>query len=57
MSSIIQQVEYNSSDPPRWFGYDYEGKFLGKHHSMVPQKEDLELMVRDLNIGSEEETV
>ncbi|XP_040827156.1 dynein regulatory complex subunit 6 [Ochotona curzoniae] len=57
MSAIVQQVEYNSSDPPRWFGYDYEGKFLGKHHSMVPQKEDLELMVRDLNIGSEEETV
>ncbi|XP_006140845.2 dynein regulatory complex subunit 6 [Tupaia chinensis] len=30
MSSVVQQQEYSSNDPPPWFGYDSEGKPLSE---------------------------
>ncbi|XP_062068163.1 F-box and leucine-rich repeat protein 13 [Lepus europaeus] len=57
MASVVQQQEHSCDNPPRWFGYDYEGKPLTKRHSVMPQKEDLELIVRDLMYGSEEEAL
>lgn len=57
MASVVQQQEHSCDNPPRWFGYDYEGKPLTKHHSVMPQKEDLELIMRDLMYSSEEEAL
>uniref|UniRef100_A0A5F9D9D5 F-box and leucine rich repeat protein 13 n=1 Tax=Oryctolagus cuniculus TaxID=9986 RepID=A0A5F9D9D5_RABIT len=57
MAAAVQRQEHSCNDPPRWFGYDYEGKPLAKHHGATPHKEDLEPIVRDLTYGSEEEAV
>ncbi|XP_002919716.2 dynein regulatory complex subunit 6 [Ailuropoda melanoleuca] len=57
MSSIVQQQEYNPSDPPLWFGYDYEGKPLKKQHEITPLKGDEQVTVAESTHSSEEEVV
>ncbi|XP_073921010.1 F-box and leucine-rich repeat protein 13 [Castor canadensis] len=44
MSSVVQQQEYSSGDPPHWFGYDSNGTPLG----------DSDIIVKD-SYSSEEE--
>lgn len=55
MSSIVQQQEYNPSDPPFWFGYDYEGKPLKKQNEETPLKGDEEVILTESTHNSEEE--
>ncbi|XP_059252962.1 F-box and leucine-rich repeat protein 13 isoform X1 [Mustela nigripes] len=55
MSSIVQQQEYNPSDPPFWFGYDYEGKPLKKQNEETPLKGDEEVILTESIHNSEEE--
>ncbi|XP_058153954.1 F-box and leucine-rich repeat protein 13 isoform X1 [Dasypus novemcinctus] len=57
MSSVVQQQEYNSDDPPHWFGYDFEGKPLTEQNNITTLKDNVELTVNEARYGSEEETV
>lgn len=54
MSSIVQQQEYNATDPPLWFGYDCEGKPLPEQQD-ITQLKDSELMAEESTYSSEEE--
>ncbi|XP_029089856.1 dynein regulatory complex subunit 6 [Monodon monoceros] len=56
MSSIVQQQEYNATDPPLWFGYDCEGKPLPEQQD-ITQLKDSELMAEESTYSSEEEAV
>ncbi|XP_033049565.1 dynein regulatory complex subunit 6 isoform X3 [Trachypithecus francoisi] len=55
MSSKVQQQEYNSNDPPRWFGYDREGNPLTELDNVTPSKEASELTVGKSTYSSEEQ--
>ncbi|XP_012505748.1 PREDICTED: F-box/LRR-repeat protein 13 [Propithecus coquereli] len=57
MSSVVQQQEYSSNDPPRWFGYDCEGNPLTENQDRTPSKEVLELTLKESLLSSEEEEV
>ncbi|XP_023363192.1 F-box/LRR-repeat protein 13 [Otolemur garnettii] len=60
MSSIVQQQEYSSNDPPRWFGYDSEGKTLKVNQEMKPPKSSQdagEMTVKRSIVSNEEEEV
>ncbi|KAM5204503.1 F-box and leucine-rich repeat protein 13 [Hipposideros larvatus] len=56
MSSVVQQQEYSSDDPPLWFGYDYKGEPLTEQHDTTPRK-DSESTRKDSTYSSEEEAV
>ncbi|XP_050638697.1 dynein regulatory complex subunit 6 isoform X4 [Macaca thibetana thibetana] len=55
MSSKVQQQEYNSNDPPRWFGYDREGDPLTELDNVTPSKGASELTVEKSTYSSEEQ--
>ncbi|XP_017708982.1 PREDICTED: F-box/LRR-repeat protein 13 isoform X5 [Rhinopithecus bieti] len=55
MSSKVQQQEYNSNDPPRWFGYDREGNPLTELDNVTPSKGASELTVEKSTYSSEEQ--
>ncbi|XP_064239208.1 F-box and leucine-rich repeat protein 13 [Aotus nancymaae] len=55
MPSKVQQQEYNSNDPPHWFGYDREGNPLTQPDNITSSKEHLELTVEKSTYSSEEE--
>lgn len=55
MSSKVQQQEYNSNDPPRWFGYDREGDPLKELDNVTPSKGASELTVEKSTYSSEEQ--
>ncbi|XP_054093829.1 F-box and leucine-rich repeat protein 13 isoform X28 [Callithrix jacchus] len=57
MSSKVQQQEYNSNDPPRWFRYDREGNPLTQPENITSSKGHLELTVEKSTYSSEEEAV
>ncbi|XP_045420243.1 dynein regulatory complex subunit 6 [Lemur catta] len=58
MSSVVQQQEYSSNDPPHWFGYDCEGKTLTEENrDTTPSKEALDLTLKESLLSSEEEAV
>ncbi|XP_054420324.1 F-box and leucine-rich repeat protein 13 [Pteronotus mesoamericanus] len=56
MSSIVRQQEYNSNNPPLWFGYDLEGKPLREQQDIALLK-DTELTAKESTYNSEEEVV
>ncbi|XP_048195832.1 dynein regulatory complex subunit 6-like [Perognathus longimembris pacificus] len=56
MSSKVQQQEYSSSDPPRWFGYDSNGKPLRSRHGSLQLKGHCDMKVRE-SYSSEDETM
>ncbi|NP_001186561.1 F-box and leucine-rich repeat protein 13 isoform a [Mus musculus] len=47
MSSVVQHQEYNSDNPPHWFGYDSEGNPLDKIHSRVQLRTYSKLIVKE----------
>nr|XP_012602722.1 F-box/LRR-repeat protein 13 isoform X4 [Microcebus murinus] len=55
MSSVVQQQEHSSDDPPRWFGYDGEGNRLAETEGRMPSKGVLELTLKDSLLSSEED--
>ncbi|XP_032132260.1 dynein regulatory complex subunit 6 isoform X3 [Sapajus apella] len=55
MSSKVQQQEYNSNDPPHWFGYDRAGNPLTQPDNITSSKGSLELTVEKSTYSSEEE--
>ncbi|XP_008053314.1 F-box/LRR-repeat protein 13 isoform X2 [Carlito syrichta] len=57
MSSKVQQQEYSCSDPPHWFGYDFEGKPIAECDDVIPPKDSLELTMKGTAYSSEEHAV
>nr|XP_034357311.1 dynein regulatory complex subunit 6 isoform X2 [Arvicanthis niloticus] len=47
MSSAVQHQEYNSDNPPRWFGYDSEGNPLEAIHTRVQLRTYSKLIVKE----------
>lgn len=56
MSSVVQQQEYSSDDPPLWFGYDCKGEPLTEQHATMPHQ-DSELTGKESTYSSEKEAV
>ncbi|XP_005250264.1 F-box and leucine-rich repeat protein 13 isoform X4 [Homo sapiens] len=55
MSSKVQQQEYNTNDPPRWFGYDREGNPVTELDNITSSKGALELTVKKSTYSSEDQ--
>ncbi|XP_054415588.1 F-box and leucine-rich repeat protein 13 isoform X3 [Pongo abelii] len=55
MSSKVQQQEYNSNDPPRWFGYDREGNRVTELDNITSSKGASELTVEKSTYSSEDQ--
>uniref|UniRef100_G3SKT3 F-box and leucine-rich repeat protein 13 n=1 Tax=Gorilla gorilla gorilla TaxID=9595 RepID=G3SKT3_GORGO len=55
MSSKVQQQEYNTNDPPRWFGYDREGNPVTDLDNITSSKGALELTVKKSTYSSEDQ--
>uniref|UniRef100_A0A8D2DIR3 F-box and leucine-rich repeat protein 13 n=1 Tax=Sciurus vulgaris TaxID=55149 RepID=A0A8D2DIR3_SCIVU len=52
MSSVVQQQEYSCSDPPRWFGYDCDGRPLNDQY-IKPLKDVPEVLVKESDLKQE----
>uniref|UniRef100_A0A8C6RPK8 F-box and leucine-rich repeat protein 13 n=1 Tax=Nannospalax galili TaxID=1026970 RepID=A0A8C6RPK8_NANGA len=54
MSSVVQQQEYSSDNPPQWFGYDSEGNLLTETQSKIQLKNTSELTIKESASNEEE---
>ncbi|KAM6152000.1 LOW QUALITY PROTEIN: F-box and leucine-rich repeat protein 13 [Erethizon dorsatum] len=57
MSSVVQQQEYSSDDPPHWFGYNWEGKTLTEYQAPMAVKDDASFLVEESPDSEEKEAV